>query len=53
MCGEGKGYTLSELERMRAESREAWDETIRERQIRLMEQMGADVYFHVIGPPTA
>lgn len=46
----GKGYTLSDLTRMRAESRAAWDKTMRDRQIRLMEQIGPDVYFHVLDP---
>lgn len=44
--GQGKGYTLADLERMREESQKARDE----RQMRLIEQLGADVYFHVLGP---
>lgn len=47
---QGKGYTLSDLQQMRAESRDAWDKTIRDREVRLMEQVGPDVYFHVLGP---
>ena len=50
---QGTGYTLSDIQRMRAESREAWDKTLRDRETRLMEQMGPDVYFHVLGPAFA
>jgi len=48
----GKGYTLSDLQQMRTESREAFDKVIRDREVRLMEQMGPDVYFHVLGNPS-
>lgn len=44
------GYSLSDLKRIQEEMRAAWQETIREREMRLMEQMGPDVYFHVLGP---
>lgn len=47
----GKGYTLADLERMREELREAWAKTIRDRELRLMEQLGPDVYFFVAGAP--
>lgn len=43
------GYTLSDLQRMREELREGWDELLRQREMRLMEQFGPDVYFHVLG----
>jgi hypothetical protein len=42
------GYTIADSERMRAETREAWDKTIRDIQIRIMEDVGPDVYFHVL-----
>jgi hypothetical protein len=51
-CELDDGYTLADLQRMREELREAWDKTIRDRQMRIMEQVGPDVYFHVLGPPT-
>lgn len=44
----GKGYTLADLERMKAGSRAAWGKTIGDREMRLMDQIGADVYFHVL-----
>lgn len=43
----GKGYTLADLERMAAENQAARDE----RQMRVMEKLGPDVYFHVLGAP--
>ncbi|SHQ62896.1 Uncharacterised protein [Mycobacteroides abscessus subsp. bolletii] len=46
----GRGYTLSDLQKMRDETREAWDEMLKNRKFRLMEQLGPDVYFHVQGP---
>jgi len=51
---EPKDYTLADLQRLRAESREAWDKTIRDREYRLMELMGPDVFFFVSeAPPNA
>lgn len=47
----GKGYTLSDIERMRDELQEAWAKTINDRQLQLMEQLGPDVYFFVAGAP--
>jgi hypothetical protein len=46
-----EGYTIADLERFRAEQRAAWDATIREREMRLIEQFGADVYFFCAGAP--
>lgn len=43
-------YTLGDLQRMRDESREAGDKTLRDRETRLMEQLGPDAYFHVLAP---
>lgn len=45
-----KSYTLADLQRTRDELRAAWDQTIRDRQFRIMEQLGPDVYFHVLDP---
>ncbi|WP_232783625.1 hypothetical protein [Mycobacteroides franklinii] len=45
----GRGYTLSDLQRMGAEMREGWDQMRRDHQLWCMEQMGPDVYFHMIG----
>jgi hypothetical protein len=42
---------VTDLERFRAEQRAAWDATIREREMRLIEQFGADVYFFCAGAP--
>lgn len=44
-------YSLSDLEKMRAEMREGWQQIIRERQIRLMELIGPDVFFFCAGAP--
>lgn len=47
---QGRGWTLSDLERMREESARAR----RDREVRLMEQLGPDVYFFVAdAPPNA
>ncbi len=43
---QGRGYTIADLERMREENKAARDA----RQVQLMEQLGPDVYFHVLGP---
>lgn len=53
-CGEcnpnrGRGYTLSDLQRWGADMREGWDQMRRDHQLWCMEQMGPDVYFHMIG----
>lgn len=45
----GRGYTLSDLQRWGAEMREGWDQMRRDHQLWCMEQMGPDVYFHMIG----
>ena len=41
-------YTLSALERMRAETAAAWAKMVRDRQLRIMEQLGPEVYFAVL-----
>lgn len=43
------GYTLADLERIRAELREGWEKMIAERDVRLLDQLGPDVYFAVRG----
>lgn len=43
----GRGYTLTDFERMKAENALARDE----RHMKLMESLGPDVYFHVLGAP--
>lgn len=43
----GPGYTLADFERMKAENQAARNE----RQMRVMESLGPDVYFHVLGAP--
>lgn len=42
----GKGYTLADLAKWREDSQIARAE----REMQLMEQLGPDVYLHVIGP---
>lgn len=43
----GKGYTLADLEAIG----EGWKQMQRDRQLGLMERLGPDVYFHVLGAP--
>lgn len=43
---QGRGYTVSDLQQMK----ESNEQARQDRQIQLMELMGADVYFHVTGP---
>lgn len=43
---QGKAYTLADLQRVRDEI----DKARRDRAVSLVEQVGADVYFHALGP---
>lgn len=43
------GYTISDLQRWGTEVREGWQKIIRDRELRHMDQLGPDVYFHALG----
>lgn len=45
------GYTIADLEQWREDNRKAWDDTFRQRELNFIEQLGPDVYFHMLGGP--